>query len=141
MDYSDHKPDSIAAADQRRKEGLDGKAHDKASDKPGSPTARQMGSHPAGAMAGAAAGVAAGAVSGIAAGPVGSLAGAVVGGATGAVLGSQVSSASGGTPVQPGELDDEAAAAAPSIQAPGSAGAPDHDATPGRQQTHDPARD
>ncbi len=118
MKSTDHKPDSIAATDPRRKDPATRPAA--RGDDRKSPTTKQLGSHPMGAMAGAAAGVAAGAVSGIAAGPVGSLAGAVVGGAAGAVLGSQTASASGGQPVQPGTIDREAAAAAPSIQPPGS---------------------
>lgn len=123
MKSTDHKPDSIAAADKQRQEE---KARPQAKDEgTRGATAKQLASHPMGAMAGAAAGAAAGAVTGIAAGPVGSLAGVVVGGATGAVLGSQTASASGGQPVQPGAADGEAAAAAPSIQGPQSAGAPD----------------
>jgi phage tail tape-measure protein len=122
MRPTDNRPDPTAAATDPRRQ-----AHD---DKPGptaqgeSSTGRQLASHPAGAIAGAAAGAAAGAVSGIAAGPVGSLAGAVVGGATGAVLGSGASSASSGQPVQPGAIDDQVEAAAPSIQPPAAAGTP-----------------
>lgn len=127
MKTSDHKPDSIAAADKRRQEEKDRPAAKEGNDRTsGGSTADQLMSHPAGAMAGAAAGAAAGAVSGIAAGPVGSLAGAVVGGVTGAVVGSHSSSAAAGVPVQPGPIDGEAAAAAPSIQPPQSAGAPDN---------------
>lgn len=122
----DHKPDSIAAADKRRREGKDRpEARQREARKSDSSTAGQLKSHPAGAMAGAAAGAAAGAVSGIAAGPVGSLAGAVVGGVTGAVLGSHASSAAAGVPVQPGSIDREAAAAAPSIQPPEPTTSPD----------------
>ncbi|MBL0727193.1 hypothetical protein [Piscinibacter sp. HJYY11] len=114
MKSTDHKPDSIAAADKRAQED---KARPEAkSDTPS--TAKQLASHPMGAMAGAAAGAAAGVVTGIAAGPVGSLAGAVVGGATGAVLGSQTASAQSGQPLPPGAADGEAEAAAPSIQPP-----------------------
>lgn len=115
MKSTDHKPDSIAAADKRTQEDTV-RPQAKGNDTPS--TAKQLASHPMGAMAGAAAGAAAGVVTGIAAGPVGSLAGAVVGGATGAVLGSQTASAQSGQPLQPGAADDAAEAAAPSIQPP-----------------------
>jgi hypothetical protein len=123
MASTDHKPDSIAAADERARQAK--KDGPQAKNESRSPTVDQLASHPAGALAGAAAGVAAGAVSGIAAGPVGSVAGAVVGGVTGAVIGAGSSSAAGGNPVQPGTIDKGAEAAAPSIQRPGTPPKPD----------------
>jgi phage tail tape-measure protein len=123
---TDHKPDSAAPAGQPRQHSNG----DKPKAESRSPTAEQLKSHPGGAIAGAAAGASAGAVTGIAAGPVGSLAGAIVGGVTGAVVGAGSSGASGGQPVQPGIIDDQAEAAAPSIQKPKSGDAPDKSKPP-----------